>query len=210
MQNADKQRLDALRREKSLVVIKPDAVMRKLVGELITRFERKGLKIVGLKMVWPSRDLAERHYIDSEEWLVETGTKTVNSYLEKGVTTDLTAREIGLNTRQKLVHHMTAGPVVAMILEGAHSIEVVRKMRGATSPLAASVGTIGFDYTLESYELADAGDWAIKNVIHASDSPENSAREIKIWFKPEEVVDYDTTIDRVLYSNDWFQRPKNA
>ncbi len=206
MKQADAKRLDELRREKSLVVIKPDAVVRRIVGELITRFERKGLKIVGLKLVWPTRDLAERHYIDTDEWLVDTGTKTYNSYVEQGYTPDITPREIGLNTRRKLIDHLTAGPVIALILEGAHAIEVVRKMRGATSPLAADVGTIGFDYTLESYELSDAGDWAIKNVIHASDSPANAAREINIWFTSAEVVDYKTAIDDVLYSNDWFQK----
>jgi nucleoside-diphosphate kinase len=111
-----------------------------------------------------------------------------------------------MNTRRKLMDHLTAGPVVALILEGAHAIEVVRKMRGATSPLKADVGTIGFDYTLESYELADAGDWAIKNVIHASDSEANYQRERDIWFASGEVIDYESAIDHVLYTNDWFQK----
>jgi nucleoside-diphosphate kinase len=202
----DPQELEKLRRERTVVVIKPDGVLRHIVGELITRFERKGLKIAAMKMVWPDRALAEQHYIDSDEWLVDTGTKTYNSYLEKGLKPDVTPREIGMNTRRKLMDHLTAGPVVALILEGAHAIEVVRKMRGATSPLKADVGTIGFDYTLESYELADAGDWAIKNVIHASDSEANYQRERDIWFASGEVIDYESAIDHVLYTNDWFQK----
>lgn len=202
----DSAKLEALRRERSLVIIKPDGVMRKIVGELITRFERKGLKIAGMKMIWPTQELAEKHYIDSEEWLLDTGTKTFNSYMEKGVQPDQTPREIGMRVRNLLIDHLTAGPVVALILEGAHAVEVLRKMRGATSPLKADVGTIGFDYTLESYELSDAGDWAIKNVLHASDSPTNYQREREIWFGEDEVVDYDTAIDHVLYTNDWFQK----
>ena len=199
-------KLEGLRHERTLVIIKPDAVMRKIVGELITRFERKGLKIAALKLLWPTKQLAEHHYIDSEEWLLDTGTKTYNSYLEKGLKPDITPQEIGRNTRRKLIEHMTAGPVVAMILEGAHAIETVRRMRGATSPLKADVGTIGFDYTLESYELSDAGDWAIKNVIHASDSVANYERERDIWFSKDEIINYDTAIDHVLYSSSWFQK----
>ena len=206
MQKPDQKKLDEMRRERTLVIIKPDGVMRHIVGEVLSRFERKGLKIVGMKMLWPSRKLAERHYVDTEEWLESSGTRTYNSYLEKGITPTLTPREIALNTRRKLIDHLTAGPVVALVLEGAHAIEVVRKMRGNTSPRSAEVGTIGFDYTLESYELSDAGDWAIKNVIHASDSPAEVAREIKLWFASDELVNYDTAIDHVIYTNDWFQK----
>jgi nucleoside-diphosphate kinase len=202
----DPKKLEALRRERTLVVIKPDGVMRGIVGELVTRFERKGLKMVAVKMLWPTEALASKHYIDSEEWLLDTGTKTFNSYLEKGVQPDKTPREIGLRVRSLLIDHLTAGPVIAMILEGAHSIEVLRRMRGATNPLKADVGTIGFDYTLESYELSDAGDWAIKNVLHASDSVANYERERDIWFSADEIVNYDTAIDHVLYTNDWFQK----
>jgi nucleoside-diphosphate kinase len=208
VQKVDPERLEQLRREKTVVIIKPDAVVRSIVGELITRFERKGLKIAAMKMLWPSKDLASHHYTDSEEWLVDTGTKTYNSYLEKGFKPDITPREIGLNTRRKLIDHMTAGPVIAMVLEGAHSIEVVRKMRGATSPLAADVGTIGFDYTLESYEVSDAGDWAIKNVIHASDSVANADREMGLWFDKGDIMDYKHSIHDIIYTNDWFQEKK--
>ena len=186
----DLKKFEALRRERSLVLIKPDAVMRKIVGEIITRFERKGLKMIAVKMI---------------QWLVGSGTNTYNSYKEKGIEPPLSSpREFGLNTRRKLMDSLGAGPVVALILEGPHVIEIVRKMRGATSPLAADVGTIGFDYSLESYELSDAGDWAIKNIIHASDSPENAQREINIWFDNEDIVDYHAAEDEVLFTKDWY------
>jgi nucleoside-diphosphate kinase len=207
----DEKRLAEMRHQRSLVLIKPDAVARHLVGELISRFERKSLKIAALKLIWPSEELAGKHYVDTEEWLESTGQRTFNSYVERGIEPPLTPREFAMNTRRKLMESLTAGPVVAMVLEGAHVIEAVRLMRGATSPMKAEPGTIGFDYSLESYELSDAGDWAIKNIIHGSDSPENAAREVGLWFKPEELVNYETAITEVAYTKDWkprYRRPE--
>ena len=197
-----------MRRERTLVLLKPDAVIRKIAGEIIQRFERKGFKIIGLKMIWPDDELAQRHYTDSEDWLVGTGTRTYDNYVAKGTKPPLEPRELGLNTRRKLMEHITAGPVIAIVLEGAHVVELVRKMRGSTSPRSADVGTIGFDYTIDSYELSDAGDWATKNVVHASDSPATAQAEIAIWFSPQELHDYDTAIDHVIYSKHWQQKSK--
>lgn len=200
---ADNKKLETLRRERSLVLLKPDAVKRQIVGELITRFERKGLKISALKLTMPTVELAGVHYTDSEEWLKDSGQRTYDSYLEKGVEPPMSARDLALNTRRKLIDGLTAGPLVAMVLEGAHVIEIVRKMRGATSPQLADVGTIGFDYSVDSYELADAGDWPIRNIIHASDSAENAEREMNIWFEKHEILDYTSGIEHILYSKDW-------
>lgn len=200
----DKDKLKKIVSERTLVVIKPDGVLRKLVGELVHRFERKGLKIVGMKMIWPEKSLVENHYTDSEEWLTDTGNRTYNNYLEKGIKLDKTPKELAMDVRRRLMNHMTAGPVVALVLEGSHAIEVVRRMRGSTSPLKADVGTIGFDYTLESYELSDAGGWAIRNIIHGSDSIENAKREINLWFKENEVFSYESPLDKIIYSSDWY------
>ncbi len=201
----DLEKMEKLRRERSLVLIKPDGVMRKLVGEIITRFERKGLKIIAIRMLVPPQSLVEEHYVNSEEWLLESGTRTFNSYKDRGVEPPLDSpREFGVYTRRKLMDSLGAGPVVALVLEGPHVIEVVRKMRGSTSPLLADVGTIGFDYSLDSYEVADAGDWPIKNIIHASDSPENADREISIWFDESDIVDYHAAEDEVLFTKDWY------
>lgn len=200
---ADDKKLIELRNERTLVLLKPDAVKRQIVGELVTRFERKGLKICGMKMVMPTEALAGQHYTDSEEWLKDSGERTYNSYVEKGIEPPMGARDLALNTRRKLMGGLTAGPLVALVLQGAHVIEIVRKMRGATSPQAADVGTIGFDYSVDSYELADAGDWPIRNIIHASDSTENAEREINIWFGEGEVLDYTSAIEHILYSKEW-------
>lgn len=206
---ADPHKLSDLCRERSVVLIKPEGVMRQLVGELISRFERKGLKIVAMKMVWPDEELAGKHYTDSEEWLVGSGTRTYEGYVEKGVTPPMSPRELGLNTRRKLMEHITAGPLIATVFQGPHVIETIRKMRGTTNPVKADVGTIGFDYTLESYELADAGDWAIKNIIHTSDSPETAAEEIGIWFNKNELFDYITPMEQLLYGKEWQQHDKH-
>jgi nucleoside-diphosphate kinase len=204
----NEKRLAELRHERSLVLIKPDAVARHVVGEIITRFERKGLKIAALKLVWPTDEMAGEHYEVTEEWLKSSGERTYQGYLDKGLEPPAEPRELALNTRRKLMEALTAGPVVAMVLEGAHVIEVVRKMRGATSPLFAEVGTIGFDYSLESYELSDAGDWAIKNIIHGSDSHESAARETAIWFKPDDIVNYETVITEMAYTKKWYPKHK--
>lgn len=197
------QRLEELRRQRSLVIIKPDAVTRHIVGELITRFERKGLKIIAMKMVWPSKEQTEKHYTDSEDWINDTGPRTYESYIKKGLKPPAEPRELALRVRGMLMESLRQGPVVVMVLEGAHVIETVRKMRGATSPENADVGTIGFDYSVASYELSDAGDYPVRNIIHASDSPENSDREIKIWFKVDELLDYETAVTKVAYRKDW-------
>ncbi len=204
----DERRLQELQHERSLVIIKPDAVARHLVGEVLTRFERKGLKIAALKLVWPSDELAGEHYVVTEEWLESSGQRTYDGYVDRGIEPPMEPRDLALNTRRKLMETLTAGPVVVMVLEGAHVIEVVRKLRGTTNPLQAEVGTLGFDYSLESYEVSDAGDWAVKNIIHGSDSPENAQREIALWFKPEEIVDYETAITEVAYTKNWYPKHK--
>nr|3VVT_A Chain A, Nucleoside diphosphate kinase [synthetic construct]3VVT_B Chain B, Nucleoside diphosphate kinase [synthetic construct] len=138
--------------ERTFVMIKPDGVQRGLIGEIISRFERKGLKIVAMKMMRISREMAEKHYAEHRE-------KPFFS---------------------ALVDYITSGPVVAMVLEGKNAVEVVRKMVGATNPKEAAPGTIRGDFGL------DVG----KNVIHASDSPESAEREISLFFKDEELVEW--------------------
>ena len=201
----DSKKLDAIRKERTLVLLKPDAVSRHIVGEIMQRFERKNMKIVGLKLAWPTKEKAGLHYADDEDWYQETGSKTLANYKKQGVDLDMTAREMAVRIRNTLMESLTAGPVVAMVLEGAHVIELTRKMRGSTSPRDSEPGTIGFDYTLDSYELSDSGGWSIRNVIHSSDSAENADREIAIWFDKDEVLSYETAGSRVMYTKDWYQ-----
>ncbi len=202
----NEEKLQQIKSERTLVLLKPDAVARHIIGEILQRFERKNMKIVGLKMVWATQSQAEQHYADDEEWYQDTGSKTLANYEKQGIKLDLTPKEMAVKIRDTLMESLTAGPVVAIVLEGAHVIELTRKMRGSTSPRDAQPGTIGFDYTLDSYELSDSGGWSIRNIIHCSDSPDNANREIAIWFGEGEVLDYETAGSRVMYTKDWYQR----
>src|SRR3989344_2963479 len=126
--------------ERSLVLLKPDAVQRGLVGEIISRFEKKGLKITAMKMVWPSKDSAKRHYQLPEPTMKLLGERTLAAYAEKGEKHKFSdPMDIARDIMARLVTYLSAGPIVAMIVEGAHAIAYVRKIRGATNPLSADI-----------------------------------------------------------------------
>lgn len=181
--------------ERTLVLLKPDAVRRGLIGELISRFERAGLKIVAMKMVWATPQQAELFYPSSEEWFKSAGSKLLRAYQELGVDpksklgTDDPV-ELGKYIKKKLIEYMTSGPIVAMVLEGNRAVEVVRKLVGPTAPHTAPPGTIRGDYSIDSPDLAAEEGRVVFNLVHASDSREEAAREISFWFKPEEIYSY--------------------
>lgn len=191
--------------EKSLILLKPDCIQRGLMGEIINRFERKGLKIVAMKMVWPTKELAAKHYYWSDEEKKKTGERTISAYSERGIKLDKSPIELAEDVQRRLVSFLTAGPILALVIEGAHAIDSVRKLVGKGNPLQADVGTIRADYTIDSYPLADEVDRAARNLVHASDSVHESEREISVWFKKEELVDYDLAIEKILYSKEWEQ-----
>lgn len=189
-----------LKEEKTLVLIKPDGVQRSLIGEVIRRYERSGLKLVGLKMVVPTKELIEKHYLVDPEWRVKTGQKTIESYKKKGKTPPsedpLKITEIILNN---LKRYITSGPVVAMVWQGMHAVGIVRKITGGTEPLTSDVGTIRGDLTIDSYEVSDIDGRAVRNIIHASGSTNDAEKEITLWFKPEELVKYRLVGEAILY-----------
>lgn len=190
--------------ERSLVIIKPDGVQRGLVGEIITRFEKKGLKISAMKMVWPSRELAAKHYDQPESAMKLLGERTLATYAEKGEkhwSND--PMEIARDIQKKLVDYLSIGPVIVMVIEGAHAITHVRKIRGATNPSGADVGTITGDYTIDSYFIADVDSRAIRNLVHASGTVEEAEHEISLWFEEKEISNYDLAIDKILYDPKW-------
>ena len=150
--------------ERTLVILKPDALDRGIVGEILTRFERVGMKMVGMKLLVSEKDTASQHY-----------------------TEDLAKRR-GEHVRTMMIEMLTSGPIVAMVLEGIDGVEVVRKMIGATEPKSAAPGTIRGDYAHISYRFADERKIGVFNLIHASATPEEAVVEIDIWFKPEELV----------------------
>jgi len=186
--------------ERTLVVIKPDGIQRSLIGEITGRFEHIGLKLVAVKMMVPTTELVEKHYTLDPEWRVKTGLKTIKGYKDKGlvppIDDPLKITEIIL---RNLVKYMTSGPVIAMVWEGAHVIEIVRKLVGGTEPLTSDVGTIRGDYVLDSYRMSDVDGRAIRNLIHASGSVKEADMEIPHWFKKDELVDYKLVQEAIMY-----------
>lgn len=154
--------------ERSLVVCKPDAVQRGIVGEIIQRFERVGLKIVGMKMVMPDEDQYRAHYEDIGKMITRRGEQAFRYNL----------------------HYMMTGPVIAMVLEGVEAVPLVRKIVGPTEPKAAEMGTIRGDYSHMSFGYSDAKGMGVPNLVHASGNSEEAKKEIALWFKPEELYDY--------------------
>lgn len=148
--------------ERTFVAIKPDAVQRGLIGEIISRFEKAGFKIIGLKMMHIDRSIAEKHY----------------------------AEHLGKPFFEGLVSFITSGPIVAMVIEGANAVKVIRKILGSTNPQEATPGTIRADY----------GQVMGRNIVHGSDSIESANREISIFFKPEEIVEtFNRATDLWIY-----------
>lgn len=189
--------------ERSLVLLKPDAVQRGLVGEILTRFERKGLKVIAMKMKLADKATAMEHYKWSETEKIANGNRTISLLEEKGLPVVKTNIEYAEATQSKLTGMLMAGPTIALIIEAAHAIEHVRKIVGHGSPLKADVGTIRADYTIDSYLVADEADRAARNLVHASSSVDEAEREIKVWFAESELTDYDLAIEKILYSKDW-------
>jgi nucleoside-diphosphate kinase len=189
-----------IKKERTLVIIKPDGVQRTLIGEIIKRYERPGLKLVGMKMTVPTEEHVEKHYTLDPEWRRITGEKTIASYIKKGEkpwTEDpLKVTEVLLTTLKK---YMTSGPVIVMAWEGAHAAEVVRKITGGTEPRTSDVGTIRGDFVLDSYIMSDTDKRAVRNLVHASGSAKEAEMEIPHWFKKEELFNYKLVQEAILY-----------
>ena len=183
------------REEKTLVLIKPDAVKRGLIGEIIRRFESRGLKIIGLKMVHGTPKEFDRHYPKSKSWIANLGNRTIETYkkygysLKKDFGTE-DSLKIGKIFRGWLIDFMASGPVVKILIEGVHAIDVVRKITGDTQPHFALTGTIRGDFSVESAGSANKSKRAVHNLIHASGDKVEARNEIMLWFEPDEIRDY--------------------
>ncbi|MEK7641851.1 MAG: nucleoside-diphosphate kinase [Patescibacteria group bacterium] len=188
------------KKERTLVIIKPDGIQRTLIAELIGRYERIGLKMVGIKMMVPTAELIEKHYTLDSEWRVKTGLKTIKGYTDKGLTPpEMDPLKITAKILTRLVEYMTKGPVIAIVWEGAHAVEVVRKLTGSTEPVTSDVGTIRGDLVLDSYRMSDADNRSIRNLVHASGTVKEAEDEIAHWFKKEELIDYHLVMEHIVY-----------
>lgn len=163
--------------ERTLIVFKPDAVMRGLIGEVLTRFEKVGLKIVGVKMLKPDYEHLHQHY--------------------EGIGTLKTRK--GEKIFEETAKGMQDGPVIAMVLEGVEAVELVRKMVGATEPKQAVPGTIRGDYSHVSYAFAGAKNMSVPNIIHASADKSEADREIAHWFSKDEMYDYENVHEKFTH-----------
>lgn len=189
--------------ERTFFMIKPDGVVRGLTGEIIQRVEQRGLKIIALKMFIPSREHIDGHYPKDPAWVMRLGEKTKGTFAKynRDVKAELgtdDAATIGAEVRGWILDSMTAGPVVAMVVEGLHAIDMVRKLAGPTIPALAEVGTIRGDYSVDSPLLANLEKRAVANLVHASETPEEATHEIGYWFKSEELVQYERGFDPPL------------
>lgn len=189
--------------ERTFVIIKPDGIQRNLIGEIIQRYERIGLKLVGMKLMVPTADMVRKFYTLDPEWKHITGTKSIKGFVDKGLTPPTEDPiELANSLLDRLEKYMTSGPVIAMIWQGAHAIKIVRKITGGTEPFTSDVGTIRGDYVLDSYQMSEHDDRSIRNLVHASGSVKEAEDEIAHWFKPEEVIDYKLVQEHILYSPD--------
>jgi nucleoside-diphosphate kinase len=191
--------------ERTLILVKPDVIQRQIVGEILSRFERKGFKIVGMRMLNATKEQVGEHYIDEESYLIETGEKAKKGAESRGEDiSDWNSLERGKIIRKNNIVYLTCGPIIAMVLEGHSVISGVRKVLGSTSPAEGDVGTIRDDYSFDTFALADYVSRATRTMLHASDSVENAEREIKIWFKESELCsNYETVAEKIFLDQGW-------
>ena len=190
-------------KERTLVLIKPDGIQRALIGEIVGRYERLGLKLVGLKMLVPGEEQVEQHYTLDPQWRRVTGEKTIKSYKDRGLTPPSEdPLEITAKILKNLKKYLTAGPVIAMVWQGAHAVELVRKITGGTEPRSSAVGTIRGDFVPDSYVMSDTDDRAVRNLIHASGSVPEAEMEIPHWFDKNELIDYKVKHEDILYAKE--------
>lgn len=192
--------------ERTYCMIKPDGVMRGLVGEIIHRLEKAGLKVVAMKMLVPTKEQVMAHYPSSDEaWVQRLGEKTLSGF--DGL--DVTAKEVlgsedkaelGKGVLESLIQFMQSGPVVCMVVEGIQAVEMVRKLAGHTLPFKADVGTIRGDFSVDSPSVANAEQRSIHNLFHASETPAEAENEIKLWFGDEKIFHYDLSGSATMYS----------
>jgi nucleoside-diphosphate kinase len=186
-------------KQRTFVMIKPDGIQRSLVGEIIQRFEKASLKIVGMKMVVADEERLMKHYGKPDEWCEEKGKIMIENIEAAGGTPEKPAIEYGRDIVRALIKFMTCGPVIQIVLEGNEAVHVVRKLVGATEPKSSDVGTIRGDYTTESYALANLDGRAVRNLIHCTGEVEEADFEVNLWFDEAELLNYRHINEAMLH-----------
>lgn len=193
-----------IQKEQTLILAKPDALQRGLVGEIIKRFESRGFKAVGLKMVKPSSDHVKKHYLATKEQLGGMGNKSLENLKQLGLDplkvlgTDDPIK-IGKMINDWNFEFLSSSPVVAMVFEGPHAVEMGRKIAGNTLPFKAEIGTIRGDFSVDSATLGNFNKRPIRNIVHASGSLPEAKREIKHWFFKRELFSYKRADESIMF-----------
>lgn len=189
--------------QRTLIICKHDAVARGLMGEIIKRFERVGLKLVAMEFIAATEEMGNKHYPTSEEWLAKAGNRTLTEYKEKGIdaierlgTDD--AIEVGKLIKQWNVDYLSCGPVLAMVWEGPEAIAIGRKLVGETLPAKAAPGTIRGDFSWDNADLANEQQRPFYNLVHASGAVDEAEFEIELWFEGQELMDYKVHAHNVM------------
>ena len=190
--------------EKTLLLVKPDGVKRGLTGDIISRLEARGLKIIALEMIHATKDQMDDHYPKDEKWITRIGQKTLDTYEKYGFDTKeelgtIDPLKIGQMVRKWLIDFMTSAPLVKMVVQGVHAVDMVRKLAGNTMPALSEMGTIRGDFSVDSAAAANRDKRAVHNLVHASETPEEAKHEIKHWFAPEEVHGYKRAEEDMMF-----------
>jgi nucleoside-diphosphate kinase len=188
-----------IKKERTFVMIKPDGIQRSLIGEIISRFERTGLRFVAFKFFVPDEKRLWKHYNKDDKWFIEKGENAIKDRKEAGIAVEKEAIEYGKDIVRQLVSFMSAGPVLAIVLEGNQSVGIIKKLVGGTEPLTSDVGTIRGDLTIDSYALSGIDGRAVRNLIHCSDKPEEAKKEMDIWMDKEDFINYNIAQDKIIY-----------
>jgi len=188
--------------ERTLIIIKPDALKRGLVGKIIETFENVGLKLMAAKMLRPDKRVIKNHYPGAKEWIREMGEKTLSSFKQSGVNVKEKMEtddpdKLGQFVYDRLIKYWMEGPIIVMVWQGPDAIQIARKLRGHTIPLLAQTGTLHSDYSFDSSTLSSSLDRVVKTFVHASGSISEAEREIEYWFPKIEFKNYEREIDEL-------------
>jgi len=193
-----------LKQERTIILIKPDGVKRGLIGEIISRIEKRGLKIIALEMFQATRDQIDKHYPKDKKWITRIGEKTLKNF--KDYNTDVKKQmktddpfKIGTIVRGWLITFMVSGPMVKIVVEGIHAIEMVRKIVGSSLPSEADMGTIRGDFSVDDATAANRDKRAIHNIVHASENPSEAKHELALWFSIEDIFDYKRAEEDIMF-----------
>ena len=191
------------KKERTFVILKPDAVQRGLVGEIIKRFERIGLKIVGMKMHMDNEETLWKHYNKDDAWYIKKGERIMENKKQLGHNIDKESVEYGKDIIRAMVSYMCCSPVISLVIEGNQAQAVVKRLVGGTEPTTADTGTIRGDYAIDSYYICDVdGSRGMRNLIHCTDPADGVDaydREVNLWFTPEEVMSYRLVSEAMMY-----------